>query len=171
MSEPRRYSWDQQADETDPEYAQFKAYQCLGSSRSIDKAYRRYVEQVAGPDEAGKRGKRAPGNWNELAVRQNWKQRAVEFDCTQMRAAASRIATLWVAGIETLAVKAVQGARKYNPGEPAWASVLDTFKVLATHLTSEGVRAVGEAAGLAPPPPVTPGSELIIVGEPDDGVT
>ncbi len=147
MSAACRYPWDQQTGESGQEFAQFKSYQLLGSTRSIDKAYRWYVEQLAGPDEVGKRGKRAPGQWQELAVRNRWKERAVAFDCSQVLSAAARIATLWIAGMEILAEKGVKAARIHKPGDKEWGHVLETFKIIAGHLNEESLHAAGKSSG------------------------
>lgn len=151
MDDPRPYPWDRLPGESVQEFAQFSAYRFCGSARSVDRAYRKYCEQVAGPDEAGGRPRRAPNSWDHLAAKWQWKERAVAWDAAQIRVAAAHIATLWVTGIELLVSKGVVAARKYNPGEKEWRSVIETFQTVALHLTPEGVRALAETSGFAAP--------------------
>jgi len=140
-----RYAWDQMADESAAEYQRFLAYVSLGPSRSIDKAYRHYCKRLAGADEVGVRAKTAPGNWQQNAVRYRWKDRAQAWDVAKIRAYGNRVVLLWVHGLEVLAEKGLAAARRYKPGDDAWADVLNTFRTVAAHLTPEGVRAVAES--------------------------
>lgn len=141
-----RYEWDRLTDETAVEYQRFLCYTSLGPSRSLDKAYRRYCKRVAGEDEAGARPKVAPGNWQENSTRNRWKDRAHAWDVSKLKAYGNRLVVLWVHGVELLAVKAYRAARRYKPGDDAWADVLNTYRTIAAQLTPEGVRAVGEVA-------------------------
>jgi hypothetical protein len=141
-----RYEWDRLPDETMVEYHRFLAYLALGPSRSADRAYRQYCKRVAGTDEVGARPKVAPGNWQENSARNRWKDRAHAWDISKIKAYGSRLVVLWVHGVELLAEKAYKAARKWKPGDPAWSDVLNTYRTIATHLSPEGVRAVGEVA-------------------------
>jgi hypothetical protein len=141
-----RYDWDRLTDETMVEYQRFLCYTSLGPSRSLDKAYRRYCKRVAGEDTAGGRPKVAPGSWQENSTRNRWRERAHAWDVSKLKAYGNRLVVLWVHGVELLAVKAYRAARRHKPGDDAWADVLNTYRVLASHLSPEGVRAVGEVA-------------------------
>jgi hypothetical protein len=141
-----RYEWDRLAEETAVEYQRFLCYVSLGPSRALDRAYRRYCKRVAGEDEGNSRPKTAPGNWQENSTRNRWRDRAHAWDVSKLKAYGNRLVVLWVHGIELLAAKAYRAARKHKPGDEAWADVLNTYRTIASQLTPEGVRAVGEVA-------------------------
>jgi hypothetical protein len=141
-----RYDWDRLTDETAVEYQRFLSYLSLGPSRSVDRSYRHYCKRFAGTEAAGARPKVAPGNWQENSTRNRWKERAQAWDVAKIKAYGNRLVVLWVNGIEVLAEKGLRAARRYKPGDDAWADVLNTYRTIATQLTPEGIRAVAEAA-------------------------
>lgn len=143
MTTPR-HPWDRRPDESLVEYQRFLCYVSLGPTRSIDGAYRKHWAQHAPGEGGGTRPKVAPGNWQENATRNAWKDRAHQWDVSRIRAYGNRLAVLWVHGVETLAAKALRSVKRFNPGDPAWGDVLDTFKLIASQLTPEGIRAVSE---------------------------
>jgi hypothetical protein len=134
------HPWDRREGESEADYAKFMAYLSLGPTRTINTAYRSFVGVVAGPDKTGRRSKYPPGSWLALSSRWEWVERTAAWDTHNLRAAALRIAKLWVAGVEVLARKAFRSAKQYNPGDKPWAAVLDTFKVVSANLSFEAIQ-------------------------------
>lgn len=121
------HPWDQQASESDTQYAQFLTYRDLGPSRSLRRAYRLCFQR---DERAGRAPKGPSGAFKEAATRHRWAERAGAWDLRNLRAYGRRVAPLFVHSLELLARKGEAAARRFRPGEPGWSDVLATANLL-----------------------------------------
>ena len=70
--------WERQEKEGIRAYEAFCYYRDLGTGRSLDKAYQRYLEIKKGSKDV--QGKRAPAKWREWSVKHHWVERVKAYD-------------------------------------------------------------------------------------------
>ena len=98
--------WQQQPGEPPRWFGRFHLYRELGAGRSIDWAWRRWIDQAK--RKANKNG-RAPDSWHRAAKRWGWRERALAFDVDQVERVGEQ-----VLGERVRRLKDAVGARRWR---------------------------------------------------------
>jgi hypothetical protein len=140
MPEP----WEQLRGEPKESYCRFLFYRNLGPGRSLNLAYRTYLNTIpvdpAQPGNAlkGVKPRRAPANWLDDSSRYRWTERAVEWDIAQLERIGIDVAPLW-AGI--LRASLVKSAQKFAQPSFKPTNWRDAHLIL-TFLTADVIQAL-----------------------------
>lgn len=154
-------AWEQMTGESDESFARFLMYRNLGPSRSMRKAYLRYLQEADGFTGGAKR-LHIPGQWQRDSSNFFWVERAAAWDVRNLQAYGGRLAVLHTQAMVELAKKNCRYARRLKPGDDGYADMLRSVQVVAAFLTPEFVKGIADE-GREP--------RRVAAAAADDGVT
>ena len=158
--------WSRLPGESEDAYAHFLIYRNLGYSRSLKRAYFRYLQMY---DEYTGDIKRLviPATWRRQCMDHFWTQRATSWDIQNLHTYGSRLAVLYTQAVTKMAEKCVRVSRSKNPGDKEWPDLLDTVQTVREYLTPDVVKGIADRTKSAGPASLPVHAEVI----PDDGVS
>jgi hypothetical protein len=137
------HPWDQLESESDDAYIHFLCYRNYGPTRSLNKAYYRYLVDYDGFNGVMNRGIRAPGNWQEECANNNWVQRCAAWDIRNLTTYGAKVAILHAETVVRLAQKNLKLVSKgMAPGDEGFADLINSMKLVAGFLSPELVQSI-----------------------------
>lgn len=137
------HPWDQQPDEDNESYARFLHYRNLGPTRSLRKAYQRYLQTEDGVT-CRKERLHLPGTWVGDSTKHQWVSRATGWDIRNLVTYGGKVAVLHVLTISRMAAKNLKAVAEAKPGDDSWADIVQSVRLINEYLTPEVVRGIQE---------------------------
>ncbi len=145
-----RKPWDQQAGESDEQYAQFLIYRNLGPARSLDVAYRSVNSTATNRDKSRKGKKtsknvptatvRASGQWAKNATAFNWAERAAAWDVDMLKVTVPNAVAAVFQAIDDFAKVTIIALQSGSVKPRTWAQAMGAIQILAGFISPETAR-------------------------------
>lgn len=136
-------AWEQEPAEDADSYARFLVYRNCGPTRSLRKAYFRYLQAYDGYT-GGTERLHVPGTWHKDCVEHQWVNRAAAWDVANLVSHGARLVALHAGTVLQIAKKNARAARRLKPGDDGWDDLCKSTKLVQEWLTPEVVRGVQE---------------------------
>lgn len=136
-------AWEREPDEDADSYARFLVYRNCGPTRSLRKAYHRYLQAYDGYT-GGTDRLHVPGTWHRDCVAHQWVNRAAAWDVANLVSHGARLVALHAGTVLQIAKKNARAARRLAPGDDGWDDLCKSVKLVQEWLTPEVVRGIQE---------------------------
>jgi hypothetical protein len=167
MSEHEQTSWERQPGEPDAAYVRFLIYRNLGPARSLEAAYRKFMEDL-GEIDAAKSCESLPvsGQWFKDSHSFDWVRRARAWDIAVFSEVGREAVIALGHYTRALAVRALE-ALANSSGPENWKEHLETLHALCTIIPPETISALLQQGAARPgkPEPIPPAAQLEPSGE------
>jgi hypothetical protein len=145
-----RQPWDQRPGETAAAYARFLIYRNLGLTRTVQAAYKVYLNSKKVQQSPPQSRSAASPQFKAESQTMNWQARAEAWDIAVLWMAGERSVAAVVTLIEEMALRALRRLADEKVGPKDWGQLLRTLEILATYVPRD---ALGQDPGGQPGAP------------------
>src|SRR6266446_1081507 len=134
----KRQPWEQQDGEPGDSFARFEVYRCMGLSRSLRKAFRRWLT-AENQATAGNGWQQFSGTWGRESARWEWVSRAEAWDAFFFGEQARQAVGLFAQALQEATRQLLKKVRK-APDPATLTELFEAFHAIAALLPPDAIR-------------------------------